>query len=81
MSASHKLHDDGSITITLNIHPIGSMLEQEEQIATAVAEVGLLATQLSLKTFDTDGKPIIVNNIKHTSRGEEKKNSKRLGEK
>jgi hypothetical protein len=74
MAPFHTLQDDGSITITLNIHPTGSMLEQEEQIAKAVAEVGLLATQLSLKSFDTDGKPIVIDNLKHTSKGEEKKN-------
>ena len=55
------------------------MLEQEEQIASAVAEVGRLATELSLKGFDTSGEPIIVNNERHTSRGEEKKITKRPG--
>lgn len=57
------------------------MLEQEEQIAAAVAEVGRLATELSLKGFDTNGEPLIVENVKHTSRGQEKKHSRRLGEK
>jgi len=53
------------------------MLEQEEQIAKAVAEVGKLATALSLKGFDTDGRPIVVDNVKHTSRGGGKKLSNR----
>lgn len=57
------------------------MLEQEEQIAAAVAEVGRLATELSLKGFDTNGQPLIVDNVKHTSRGQEKKHSRPLGEK
>ncbi len=57
------------------------MLEQEEQIAAAVAEVGRLATELSLKDFDAVGEPIIVDNVRHTSRGEEKKLFKRRGEK
>jgi len=77
--AQYKIENDGSISIILNIKPTGSMLEQEEQIAAAVAEVGRLATELSLKGFDTDGAPIIVDNVKHTSRGKEKKNSKRPG--
>lgn len=77
--AQYKLEKDGSISITLNIKPTGSMLEQEEQIAAAVAEVGRLATELSLKGFDTDGQSIIVDNVKHTSRGEEKKHFKRRG--
>ena len=55
------------------------MLEQEEQIAAAVAEVGRLATQLSLSDFDTSGSPIIVDNEKYTSRGKEKKLSVPLG--
>lgn len=80
MAAQYKLEQDGSVSITLNIKPHGSMLEQEEQIAAAVAEVGRLATELSLKGFDTEGQPIIVDNVKHTSRGEEKKRSKRRGE-
>ena len=37
MAAQYKLEPDGSISITLNIKPQGSMLEQEEQIAEAVA--------------------------------------------
>jgi hypothetical protein len=81
MEAKYKMEPDGTISITLNIKPEGSMLEQEEQIAAVVAEVGRLATALSLKGFDTKGQPIIVDNVKHTSRGEEKKRSKHRGEK
>lgn len=77
MAAKYKLEADGSVTITMNIKPQGSMLEQEEQIAAALAEVGRLATALSLKEFDTDGRPLIVENVKHTSRGQEKKHTKR----
>jgi hypothetical protein len=81
MAAQYKLETDGSISITLNIKPEGSMLEQEEQIAAAVAEVGRLATQLSLSDFDTSGSPIIVDNEKYTSRGKEKKTISAPGEK
>ncbi len=77
MAAQYKVESDGSISITLNIKPEGSMLEQEEQIAAAVAEVGRLATAFTLKGFDTDGRPVVVDNVKHTSRGEEKKRSRR----
>lgn len=73
MKATHKVEMDGSITISLNLKPEGSMLEQEEQIAAAVSQIGKMATELSLKKFDTDGRPIIIGNEKHTSRGEEKK--------
>ncbi len=81
MGAQYKKEDDGSISIVINIKPEGSMLEQEEQIAAALAEAGRLATELSLSSFDTDGKPIIVNNERYTSRGQEKKTFKAPGEK
>ena len=77
MSAQYKKEADGRVTITLNIKPTGTMLEQEEQIAEAVSQVGRLATALSLQDLDTDGRPLIVNNEKHTSRGREKKATKR----
>jgi hypothetical protein len=77
MGTQYKIESDGSVTITMNIKPQGSMLEQEEQIASALAEVGRLATALSLKEFDTDGRAVIVDNVKHTSRGQEKKDIKR----
>jgi hypothetical protein len=73
MAAEYRKEADGSISITLNIKPQGSMLEQEEQIAMAVAEVGRLATEISLKGFDVDGRPLIAENRKYISRGEEKK--------
>lgn len=77
MAAQYKMEPDGSITITMKIKPEGSFLEQEEQIAVAVAEVGRLASELSMKAHDTDGRPLIVENQKYTSRGVEKKTTKR----
>jgi hypothetical protein len=79
MAAQYKIELDGSISITLNIKPEGSFLDQEEQIASAVAEVGRLASELSMKQFDTDGRPTIIDNVKHTSRGLEKKHFKPHG--
>lgn len=80
MAAQYKIELDGSVSITLSIKPEGSFLEQEEQIADALAEVGRLASELTMKQFDTDGRPVIIGNVKHTSRGLEKKNTKRRGE-
>lgn len=77
MRANYKVEADGSVTITMNIKPEGSMLEQEEQIAQALGEMGRMATALSLQGFDTDGRPVVVDNVKHTSRGQEKKTTKR----
>jgi len=44
MATEYKIEADGSLTIMTRIKPEGSMLEQEEQIAAAVAEVGRIAT-------------------------------------
>ena len=77
MNTQINQESDGSLTLTLQLKPEGSMLEQEEQIAAALNEMGRLATALSLKSFDTDGRPVVLANVKHTSRGEEKKTFKR----
>ncbi len=37
MASQYKIEADGSVTITMNFKPEGSMLEQEEQIAQALA--------------------------------------------
>ncbi len=79
MDAQYKIERDGSISITVNIKPEGSMLEQEEQIAAAVAEAGRLATMLSLKGFDTNGDPLVSDNVRFTSKGSEKKSITPLG--
>jgi hypothetical protein len=81
MAAQYKLEADGSISITVKIKPEGSFLEQEEQIAAAVAEVGRLASTVVMKDHDTDGSPIVVDNQKYTSKGAEKKTSRRRTEK
>ena len=77
MSTEYKIESDGTITITTKLNPEGSMLEQEEQIAAAVAEAGRIATVFSMKRFDTEGQSVVVNNEKYTSRGREKKVTKR----
>lgn len=76
MKSEHKIQEDGSISITINFKPEGSMLQQEEQIAQALAEAGRIATSYSLGKFDTDGRPIVVDNVRYTSRGGEKKNTR-----
>jgi len=77
MATEYKFEEDGSIIITMKIKPEGSMLEQEEQIAAAVAEAGRIATVFSLKGFNTAGQSQIKGNEKFTSRGQEKKSTKR----
>jgi hypothetical protein len=46
----------------------GSMLESEQSILECVNEVGTLATGIALKQFDTDGEPIVIGDVKFTSR-------------
>lgn len=77
MTTDYKIEEDGSIIITMKLKPEGSMLEQEEQIAAAVAEAGRLATVFSLTGFDTAGQSQIKGNETYTSRGQEKKTIKR----
>jgi len=77
MATEYKIEADGSLSITTRIKPEGSMLEQEEQIAAAVAEAGRIATVFSLKGFDTAGQSQIKGNEKLTSRGQEKKSTNR----
>ena len=81
MTTEYKIESDGTITIITKLKPEGSMLEQEEQIAAAVAEAGRIATVFSMKGFDTEGQSVVVNNEKYTSRGLEKKVTKRRMEK
>ena len=48
-----------------------SMLEQEMAIQEAANIVGCRATADALKSFDTNGKPILVGGVKYTSKGEQ----------
>ena len=50
-----------------------SMLNSEEQIAKALNEAGLLATEEALELFDTDGSPIELDGQLLTSKGKQKK--------
>ena len=81
METSYKIETDGYITLTVKFKPVGTFLEQEEQISAVVTEVGRLSSQLIMEGHDTNGEPIIVSNRKYSSRGKEKKNTKLLGEK
>ena len=54
------------LTIQVKIPLSGSMLKMESGIQEAVNAVGSLATGKALSKFDTDGKPIVVNNERYT---------------
>lgn len=72
-----KHEDDGSLTVSVNIRLSGSLMEMEEEIARVVNEVGRAATGEALRSFDGDGRALIVNNQKQTSKGFEKKSTRR----
>lgn len=72
--------EGNKLTIELTLELTGSMLEMEDAIQKSVNELGLLETGEALKQFDTDGESIVIGSRKLTSKGEEKKNMRRLTE-
>lgn len=56
------------VTVQVTIPLKGSMLDSEESILDCLNEAGTLATQKALSCFDADGAPIIVENVKLTSK-------------
>lgn len=72
--------EGNKLTIELTLELTGSMLEMEDAIQKSVNELGLLETREALKQFDTDGESIVIDSRKLTSKGEEKKNMRRLTE-
>ena len=76
--ASKLIKKDGNkitLQIEIELDPT-SMLNSEEQIAKALNEAGIQATQDALQQFDTDGSPIDIGGKRHTSKGQEKKDTK-----
>lgn len=64
---------NGSITVSVTIPLTGSMLEMENTILDAVNDVGCVATGEALKRFDTNGRPIIREGVKLTSKNKDSK--------
>jgi len=73
MSAKILSRTDKTFKVEVEISYTESMLEFEGVIQTAVNEVGQVATQEALTTFDADGSPIMVGDTKLTSKGQESK--------
>lgn len=61
---------EDELTIQVTIKLTGTFLEMENNILDACNEVGCVATGVALKNFDADGAPILVGNVKMTSKGE-----------
>ncbi|OHE78921.1 MAG: hypothetical protein A3F67_07740 [Verrucomicrobia bacterium RIFCSPHIGHO2_12_FULL_41_10] len=64
---------DDEIVLQVRVKLHGSMMSMEENIQSAVNEIGSLATQNALKRFDTIGAPIQVANVRMTSKGQIRK--------
>lgn len=74
MTAVITENNNESITIQITIPLKGSMLDSESSILSGVNKVGILATEENLKRFDADGSPIVIGDIKLTSRCKSEKN-------
>ena len=61
--------NDDFITLRIPKKAGGTMLESENFIQSLLNEAGVLATAATLKRFDTNGQPIVVNGVKMTSMG------------
>ena len=67
-----------SVTLEVKIDFNRSMLDSEQAIQQALNEAGTVATEKLLKTFDTDGSPLVLGSVKMTSMGENLKHIRRL---
>lgn len=76
MTANVELNRSGNeiqVRIRITLRPGMAMLECEEAIRQGVDEAGRVATEESLRQFDSDGAPIVVGGVKLTSKGRVKK--------
>lgn len=63
----HVNEDEIVVQVTVKLK--GSLLDMEQDIQSAVNEVGSIATQEALQKFDTTGAPIQIGSIRMTSKG------------
>jgi hypothetical protein len=59
-----------SVTLQVTFFLEGSMLNVEESIQATLNETGLIVTEQKLRSFDTDGSPLIFGATKLTSKGQ-----------
>lgn len=64
---------DTEVTVQVTVPLKKSMLESEESILDSINEAGALVTKEALECFDTDGSPIILENVKLTSQSKGEK--------
>lgn len=70
ISAKVENVDENRIRLEIEIPLVRSHVQNEELIQHGLNAGGVLATQESLKLFDTDGTPIQIGTIKLTSKGQ-----------
>ena len=70
MSVEVVSQSDQSVTIQVTFRLEGTMLQVEEGIQEALNEAGLVATEQKLRSFDTDGSPLMFGTVKLTSKGQ-----------
>lgn len=64
---------ENQLVLQVSINLSGSMLDMKSAILEATNAIGLQATEHALSKFDANGAPIVINNIKLTSRGHQNK--------
>lgn len=77
MERTYTKSSDGTITLTLKFKPEGDLMDQETALQIGLQEAGRVIMEEAIKSFDTNGNPIVVDNEQYTSRGLEKKLIKR----
>ena len=70
MEASIVSKNEKEITIQFKITLESSMLKTEESLQQSLNQAGCLATKTVLSSYDTNGDPIMVNDLKYTSKGQ-----------
>jgi hypothetical protein len=70
MKAKLISETEHNVTIQVVIALSNKMLDGEDNIQNALNDVGVLATGVLLKQFDTDGSPLIFGSTKMTSKGQ-----------
>ncbi len=70
MKASIISQDGDRIVMKVEIKLQSSMLKTEESIQQSLNQAGSLATELALSHYDSKGDPIMVDEVKYTSKGQ-----------
>ncbi|MCP3667517.1 MAG: hypothetical protein GY696_34330, partial [Gammaproteobacteria bacterium] len=69
MKANIVSKNEREVVIQVKISLESSMLETEESVQESSNQAGCQAAEIALSRYDTNGDPITVNDLKHTSKG------------